>query len=168
VHIALRNISMYERIKTHTSMKAKFNILAIAAIACTLFFGTGCKSPSEKVDDAEKDVAAAKEKLEEARQDSIKAAEEWRIFKVETQEKIAANNIRIAELRTVKRVTDKPSDAKYAEKVAELEERNRNLQQRIDDYEKYHSDWETFKREFNHDMDELGKALKDVTVDNEK
>jgi len=27
-------------------------------------------------------------------------------------------------------------------------------------------EWETFKREFNHDMDELGKALKDLTVDN--
>jgi DNA-directed RNA polymerase subunit N (RpoN/RPB10) len=33
-------------------------------------------------------------------------------------------------------------------------------------YEKSQSDWEAFKREFNHDMEELGKALKDLTVDN--
>lgn len=35
-------------------------------------------------------------------------------------------------------------------------------------YEKSQSDWETFKREYNHDMDELGNALKDLTVDNKK
>lgn len=29
-------------------------------------------------------------------------------------------------------------------------------------------DWESFKREFNHDVDELGQALKDLTVDNEQ
>ena len=28
--------------------------------------------------------------------------------------------------------------------------------------------WESFKREFNHDMSELGDALKDITVDNKK
>jgi len=30
------------------------------------------------------------------------------------------------------------------------------------------SDWQSFKREFNHDMDELGHSLKDFTVDNKK
>ena len=30
------------------------------------------------------------------------------------------------------------------------------------------SNWESFKREFNHDMDEIGQALKDLTVDNKK
>jgi hypothetical protein len=38
----------------------------------------------------------------------------------------------------------------------------------MDTYEKKQSDWESFKREFNHDMDELGQALKDLTVDNKK
>jgi len=36
----------------------------------------------------------------------------------------------------------------------------------MDTYEKNQSDWETFELELNHDMDALGQALKDVTVDN--
>jgi hypothetical protein len=35
-------------------------------------------------------------------------------------------------------------------------------------YDKNQTDWEKFKREFNHDMDELGKSLKDLTVNNKK
>ena len=28
--------------------------------------------------------------------------------------------------------------------------------------------WESFKTEFNHDMDELGNAFRDLTIDNKK
>jgi hypothetical protein len=40
----------------------------------------------------------------------------------------------------------------------------------MDDYEstKISSDWEEFTREFNHDMEELGKSLKNLTVSNKK
>jgi len=57
-------------------------------------------------------------------------------------------------------------DPIYKQRIETLEEQNRDLKVRLDVYEKNNSDWETFKREFNHDMDELGKALKDFTVDN--
>jgi hypothetical protein len=30
------------------------------------------------------------------------------------------------------------------------------------------SNWQSFKREFKHDTDELGQALKDFTVNNKK
>jgi hypothetical protein len=30
------------------------------------------------------------------------------------------------------------------------------------------SDWQSFKREFNHDMDELGNAFNNLTVNNKK
>jgi hypothetical protein len=33
---------------------------------------------------------------------------------------------------------------------------------------KNQSDWVSFKREFNHDMDEIGKAFEDLTIDNKK
>jgi chromosome segregation ATPase len=149
-------------------MKSKFNILTLAALAWTLFFWVGCKSPNEKVEDAKENVEEAEKKLAEAREDSIQAAEEWRVFKVETQEKIAANNAQISQLKASKKYLGKPTNEEYAKKIADLEARNADLQTRMNDYEKYHSDWETFKREFNHDMDELGKAMKDITVDNEK
>jgi hypothetical protein len=35
-------------------------------------------------------------------------------------------------------------------------------------YDKSQSNWESFKREFNHDMDEIGKSLEDLTVDNKR
>lgn len=30
------------------------------------------------------------------------------------------------------------------------------------------ADWQSFKREFDHDIDEVGQALKDLRVDNEQ
>ena len=49
----------------------------------------------------------------------------------------------------------------YENRIKALEEQNKDLKARIYTYETNQSDWETFKREFNRDMDALGKALKD-------
>ena len=54
----------------------------------------------------------------------------------------------------------------YAKNIENLEERNRDLKTRIGAYETNQSDWESFKREFNHDMNEVGQALRDLTVNN--
>lgn len=59
-------------------------------------------------------------------------------------------------------------DPAREKKIADLEARNKTLQGRIDDYEKYHSNWESFKREFNHDMEEIGKSIKDIANNNAK
>ncbi len=41
--------------------------------------------------------------------------------------------------------------------------------QKMNDYKANGKEnWEIFKKEFNHDMDELGKAFKDLTVKNVK
>jgi hypothetical protein len=42
------------------------------------------------------------------------------------------------------------------------------MKARIDAYDKSQSDWESFKREFTHDMEGLGQALNDLTVNNKK
>jgi chromosome segregation ATPase len=128
----------------------------------------GCKSPGEKVDDAQEDVHEAEARLEEARRDSIAAEKEWSDFRLTAREQIEANKARIAELRDKKREKGKALDSAYQEEIDRLEERNDRLRARVDDYDKYHSDWETFKREFNRDMDELGEALKNMTVNNSK
>lgn len=57
-------------------------------------------------------------------------------------------------------------DPLYEKRIETLEQQNKDFRKKIEDYEKSQTDWEIFKREFNHDMDELGKALKDLTVDN--
>jgi hypothetical protein len=60
------------------------------------------------------------------------------------------------------------ADVVYAQKVEYLEQQNHNLKVKMDNYDKTHSDWETFKNEFNHDVNELGQALKDFTINNKK
>ena len=59
-------------------------------------------------------------------------------------------------------------DALYEKKIANLELQNKDMKARLEAYEKIQSDWESFKYEFNHDMDAIGEALKDLTVDNKK
>jgi hypothetical protein len=105
--------------------------------------------------------AAAKEK-------EAKEAEEWAALKSSSEEKIKANDLRIEELRTKKAKPGKILDPIYAAAIDALQQRNADLQARMDAYEKEHSDWEAFKTELEHDMDELGKAIEDLGVDNKK
>ena len=59
-------------------------------------------------------------------------------------------------------------DPVYAQQIVDLEHKNTAMQNRIDDYEKYNSSWEEFKRDFTREMDELGESLKGVGSDNSK
>lgn len=144
--------------------------VALMLIAGSVF--TGCKSPAQKEENAQGEVQDAQEDLNEARNDAntetqkVATAEEWSAFKSDADLKIKSNEVRIAEL-TVK--MNKPGeilDPIYKKRIQTLEQQNKDLIARMDAYDKNRSDWGTFKREFNHDMDELGQALKDVTVDN--
>lgn len=126
---------------------------------------TSCDSPAEKVADAKEDLQKAQEQLAKHRLDSIKTAE-WAEFKAISAEKIANNNLQIMELRNKKLTSGSKLDPIYEQRIIELENNNAALQRRIDDHEKYISDWSEFKREFNHDLDEIGKSLKELTVDN--
>jgi hypothetical protein len=153
-------------------MKKTIFTIAVASmfIAGTVF--TSCKSASQKEADAQAEVQDAKEDLNDAQidanaeQQKVATAEEWAAFKSDADAKIKSNEVRIAEL-TVK--MNKPGeilDPLYKKRIQTLEQQNKDLIARMDAYDKNQSDWETFKREFNHDLDALGQALKDVTVDN--
>jgi uncharacterized protein HemX len=90
-------------------------------------------------------------------------------FKRESEMKISDNKRKIAELKTRKKKESIEVQEKYDKKVMALEQKNNDLEKRIKGYNNSDSGkWESFKREYNHDMDELGKALKDLTVDNTK
>jgi len=135
---------------------------------------TGCQTPTQKVDNAKVTVQDAKQDLKDAQKDAnaelqkIATAEEWKIFKSESEVKIKDNEIRIAELKVKIAKPGQIFDDIYANKINTLEQKNSDLRIKMDAYEKSQSDWEKFKQEFNHDMDELGQALKDLTVDNKK
>ncbi len=150
-----------------------YNFLVAILILAVSFF-TSCQSSAEKMEAANKDVAEAKEDLQEAREDAqavankVATEEEWRIFKSETEVKIKSNEVRIDELKVKMKKPGTTFDEMYVKKIETLEQKNKDLKTRIGAYETNQTDWESFKREFNHDMDELGQALKDLTVNNKK
>jgi len=151
--------------------KPIFNLAIVATLMGCLVF-SGCQSPEQKADSAETKVEEAKKDLDEAKNDKTVAdqnavdAAEWQKFRTDTETKIKANEIRIAELREKKKTSGLKLDVVYTERIDTLEQRNIGMRTWMNDYENSNTDWALFKREFNHDMDELGKALKDLMVDN--
>ena len=134
----------------------------------------GCQSSEEKVKAAEKDVQEAKQDLREAKNkenqeaQNTQSSEEWKAYKTEQEARIKVNEARIEELKVKMKSSGKLGDEVYAKKIEYLEKKNNELKSRIDVYDKNQSGWAAFKREFSHDMDELGKSLKDFTTDNKK
>jgi hypothetical protein len=123
---------------------------------------TSCNSAAQKEDNT-----TTTEQQEAINDEQVVAtAEEWQEFKTDAEAKIKRNEIRIEELTVQMNKPGQVFDDLYKNRILELEQQNKKLQDRIDAYDKSHTDWEKFKREFNHDMDELGDALKNITVNN--
>lgn len=153
-------------------MKNSIFILAVTTMFTAGAIFTSCQSADQKVEDAKVNVQDAKQELKDAQKDAnteaqkAANAEEWKTFKSASEVKIKDNEALIAEFKEKMKTSGKKLDAAYAKSIDALEQKNRDMKYRIDAYEKGQSDWESFKREFNHDMDELGKALKDLVVNN--
>ncbi|HXB40760.1 MAG TPA: hypothetical protein VNZ49_09475 [Bacteroidia bacterium] len=119
---------------------------------------------NKKAEKERKDVAEAKKDLKEAKADS---AADFQKFKEDAEKKISENKIKIAELKEKKLAGDKDKQNKYDKKVLTLEKKNNELKAKIDGCSNVKtSRWTAFKREFSHDMDELGHAFKDIAVNN--
>jgi predicted RNase H-like nuclease (RuvC/YqgF family) len=140
--------------------------LAVAIIAGGMF--TGCMSQAQKEEAARAKVEDAREDLNDAKVEANRVAlktataEEWRIFKNESDLKFKENEARIAELRVQLNRSGTTLDHVYAQRIETLEEKNRGMRNRMTVYENNKSDWETFKREFTRDMEALGNSFKDV------
>jgi hypothetical protein len=94
---------------------------------------------------------------------------EWEEFKMTTDSAINKNEVRIGELKVKMKETGNSIDSTYQRKIDQLERKNQDMKMKMDNYKMDASEnWESFKREFNHDMNELGNALKDITIDNKK
>jgi DNA replication protein DnaC len=133
-------------------------------IASTIILS--CNSPAEKVENAQTDVIDANKDLEKANEDYLAEVES---YKKETADKIAANEQSIMEFNARIATEKKEARVAYKQKIAELEMKNTDMKKKLDDYKQDGKEnWEKFKTEFNHDMDELGKAFKDLTVKNVK
>ena len=144
--------------------KINFTLLFATSLSAAIL--SACNSPSQKVENARVDLIIAKQELSQAQKDS---AADYELFRKQSEERINNNEKVIAAFKE-RMLTDKKqikaSDQKIIDK---LEERNINLRKKIEEYKENGKDkWSAFKLEFNHDMDEMGTALKDLTVNNTK
>ncbi len=134
----------------------------------------GCQSSSQKEDAAREEVKDATHDLADAqkelRSDSIQAvnAEEWKIFKNEAEAKSRSNDLRIKSIKKKMKNAGSPLDGVDQERIEALEKRNSDLEKRVKGFEEKNSDWASFKREFNHDVDQFGESLKDFGKNNRK
>lgn len=140
----------------------KKTIYTLALLTGLIFIS--CNTPSEKVEDAKDKVEEANDDLNAA---SLAYEKEYIDYKNETYEKIAANEQSALDFKARIEHEKKEAKAEYNKKIEVLEQKNSDMKKKLEDYKadgKEH--WESFKTEFNHDMEELGKAFKDLTVRN--
>jgi phage terminase small subunit len=127
---------------------------------------TSCSTSSEKVETAKENVVEAHDDLDKANEAYLADIASYRI---ETADKINANNQSVVEFNARIEHEKKDARAEYKKKIPELEVKNSDMKKRLDDYKADSKEnWEMFKTEFNYDMEELGKAFKDLTVNNKK
>ena len=164
------NIFITKNLKIMKKTIMTMTVVALMTLTTSISYGQTVDKKTEKarenVQEAKKEVVKAKHELKEAQMDSVK---EYNLFKQESEVKIKHNEKRIAELKLEYSKLNSEVKVEYQKKLAELEQKNTELNGKLKTY-KINEDkkWKTFKKEFSHDMDELGKALKDFTVKNNK
>jgi chromosome segregation ATPase len=154
-------------------MKNSFLFLAVTMLMAGTTV-TSCKSNTDKTDDAVENVNEANSELKDVQNenadDAVKKANdmEWQTYKTEILATISSNEARIAELKTASKKSGATFSANYLKSIDDLEQRNTALKTKITNYENNQTDWESFKREADSDLEGLGKAFKDLTVNNKK
>ncbi len=140
-------------------MKKKILICAVIGAVAGMFLA-GCGKTSEQK------VEAASQDLRDARADYVV---EWQKFKTVSEEQIKSNKERIEAFKAKiqEAGTNADTEAKYNKVVADLEQKNRDLKRKLDEYkDEGESRWQEFKTNFSHDMDAVGNTMRDLFKDN--
>jgi hypothetical protein len=146
--------------------KTIFTLAITTIMAGTMI--TGCQSSADKIENAKENVKDAEDKMVEAKQNlNIAINDSIQLFKKESEEKISAFEKDIAEFKAKITTVKEETKDEYEKKLASIEQKNNKLKKKLENYKEDGQDnWSQFKNEFNHDMDELGKAFKDLTIKN--
>ncbi len=154
-------------------MKNSFLFLAVTVLMAGTT-ATSCKSNTDKNQDAVENVKDANSELKEVQNentaDAVKKANdmEWQTYKTEMLTTISSNELRIADLKKASKKSGATFDKTYLKNIDDLEQKNNALKMKITNYENNQTDWDSFKREADSDLDDLGKAFKNITVNNKK
>ncbi len=134
-------------------------MLVVVTVFITGTMFMSCQSSSEKVDQAKENVIEAEQELNQAIKDSIVQ------FRKESEQQISVYEQSIADLKAKIATEKKDVKATYEKSLAELQQKNELLKTKLNDFKDDEIDkWDSFKTEFNSDMNDLGTAIKNFTV----
>ncbi|MDK9699304.1 MAG: hypothetical protein OEM52_04030 [bacterium] len=141
--------------------------LVAGMLSLSLLFGCS-RSSDQKVADAKANVTEAKQTEKDVVAEAAAQAE-WLKFKTESAARIETNHQNAVAYKAKMTTANGKQRAQYNKMIDSLELKNDRLKAKLDEYkDDGKSAWEKFRSEYNHDMDELGAALKDFTVENKK
>jgi hypothetical protein len=130
------------------------------------FLILSCGPSAQKVKDSQENADKEKAEYKQMQKDSI---EDYESFKLAYEARIDANEKTIADLRKeIKKDKSKMQEINL-KAMDELDGRNFEMRKKIREFKnESKEDWESFKEEFSYDMDEIGKAIKGIGVNNSK
>ena len=160
------------------------NLSMIVVAITTMLFGCN-QTPTKQLNEAEENLTEAKVELKDAKANEIEAekakeAEEWKYFKNEADTSIANMDKDLkdmeANLEKAGKKDKQKLKADYAKAKSDMVLLREKLRTRDLEFENEIITFDntvieknqSFKREFNHDMDEFGKSIKDLFTDNVK
>jgi hypothetical protein len=140
--------------------------LIACAIACVLTVPVfmGCReSAGNKMDEAK----ASMEKIRQDMKDTeANYMDDWQDFKNQSLGKINANENKLQIFRDKMEKSSSDVKTKYNAAVVDLEHQNRELKDKMVRYKKEgKARWDTFKSEFNRDMDKVEASVNDLTAE---
>jgi hypothetical protein len=145
-------------------------VLATSVLAGILL--AACQSPFQKEEATTAELSAPDytSALADANNPGYQNAvnEEWKAFRTAADAEIRSNEMLLAEVSVQLNKQGTALDTLYAKRIRTLNQQNQAFKTRLEAYDKSRNDWETFKRDMNHDMDELEKALKDMAATTKK
>jgi hypothetical protein len=130
-------------------------IITFALLAFTSFsFLTSCKNENTREETLE-----TKKIIIVTEQDSLT---DYQLFKMKINEKIAANELKIAELKVTVNEGNKKAKKQYDEKIILIEEKNKGLKVKVNNYTQSNAEtWEAFKTGLQDNAEELEKDLEE-------
>jgi F0F1-type ATP synthase membrane subunit b/b' len=141
-------------------MKKSVTILGMSVILIGLAWAS-CKTPAEKVENAQNNVNEAQADLNQANSDYQADMEK---FRKATADSIEANNKSIIAFKARIEKEKKETREEYRKKIAALETENTDMKKRMDDFKADSKEkWEAFKLSFSKDMHELGDKFRKLT-----
>jgi len=135
------------------------------------FFPYGRIPLADTVQDAKQITLKTEQTLAEVNQDLNPAVKDsltkFQKFKIASEQKIVINAKSIADFRTTMTNESKEMKAKDEKKIDALEQKNNEIKKELSKYkDDGKNQWQSFRHEFNHGMDEFGKSFRELGINN--